>query len=52
MSDYIEAIQKYLKGNPNLGKPALMQLLMKRFPTTLTHEEAWILVSRYFNTSS
>ena len=50
MHDYIAAIQRYLNENPNLGKAALVQLLLKRFETSLSREDAWILVSRYFNT--
>lgn len=50
MTDYFVAIQKYLNENPNLGKAALVQLLLKRFGTSLSNEEAWVLVSRYFNT--
>jgi hypothetical protein len=48
MSEYIQAIEKYLRVNPRLGKAALVEMLTKRFPN-LSLEEAWILVSRYFN---
>jgi len=49
MLEYIMAIQKYLSENPNLGKAALVQLLLKRFSTRLSQQEAWVVVSRYFN---
>ena len=48
MPEHIQAIEKYLSANPQLGKPALVELLMKRFPT-LSQNEAWIIVARYFN---
>jgi hypothetical protein len=48
MSEYIEAIEKYLQVNPNIGKAALVELLTKRF-SNLSREQAWMLVSRYFN---
>lgn len=48
MSEYIQAIEKYLQVNPSMGKTALVEMLTKRFPS-LSREEVWILVSRYFN---
>jgi hypothetical protein len=48
MSEYLQALEKYLEVNPSMGKAALVELLTKRFPK-LSREEAWILVSRYFN---
>jgi hypothetical protein len=48
MPEHAEAIEKYLRENPRLGKAALVELLTRRF-STLSREEAWILVSRYFN---
>jgi hypothetical protein len=48
MSEYLQALEKYLEVNPSMGKEALVELLTKRFPK-LSREEAWILVSRYFN---
>ena len=48
MPKYIQAIERYLLDNPKLSKPALVELLTKRFPN-LSAEEAWIIVSRYFN---
>ncbi len=48
MPEYIQAIEKYLLDNPKLSKPALVELLRKRF-SNLSKDEAWIIVSRYFN---
>lgn len=48
MEDHLLAIEKYLLDNPQLSKPALVELLAKRFPK-LSKDEAWIIVSRYFN---
>ena len=48
MQEYVHAIEKYLLDNPKLSKPALVELLTKRF-STLSADEAWIIVSRYFN---
>jgi len=48
MTKYIQAIEKYLFDNPKLSKPALVELLTKRF-SDLSADEAWIIVSRYFN---
>lgn len=51
MPEYIQAIEKYLLDNPKLSKPALVELLTKRFPS-LSADEAWIIVSRDFNQKS
>ncbi len=51
MPQYIQAIEKYLLDNPKLSKPALVELLTNRFPN-LSADEAWIIVSRYFNKKS
>jgi hypothetical protein len=51
MSEYVHAIEKYLLDNPNLSKPALVEMLTKRFPN-LSEDAAWIIVSRYFNKSA
>ena len=48
MSEYIQAIEKYLRVNPSIGKAALVEMLTKRFPK-LSRKEAWILVSGYYN---
>ena len=48
MPEYIQAIERYLLDNPKLSKPALVELLTKRFPN-LSADEAWVIVSRYFN---
>ncbi len=48
MPEYIQAIERYLLDNPKLSKPALVELLTKRF-SNLSADEAWIIVSRYFN---
>jgi hypothetical protein len=48
MAEYIQAIERYLLDNPKLSKPALVELLAKRF-SSLSADEAWIIVSRYFN---
>ena len=48
MPEYIRAIEKYPLDNPKLSKPALVELLTKRF-SNLSEDEAWIIVSRYFN---
>jgi hypothetical protein len=48
MPQYIQAIERYLLDNPKLSKPALVELLTKRF-SNLSANEAWIIVSRYFN---
>jgi len=48
MPEYIQAIEKYLLDNPKLNKPALVELLRKRF-SNLSRDEAWTIVSRYFN---
>jgi hypothetical protein len=48
MPEYIQAIEQYLLDNPKLSKPALVELLRKRF-SNLSTDEAWIIVSRYFN---
>ncbi len=48
MQEYIQAIERYLLDNPKLSKPALVELLTKRF-SNLSANEAWIIVSRYFN---
>jgi hypothetical protein len=48
MSEYIQAIERYLLDNPKLSKPTLVELLTKRFPN-LPAEEAWLIVARYFN---
>ena len=48
MPDYVLALEKFLLDNPQLSKPALVELLTKRFPQ-LKVDEAWIIVSRYFN---
>ncbi len=39
MSEYIQAIERYLLDNPKLSKPALVQLLTKRF-SNLSADEA------------
>ncbi len=46
MPEYIQAIERYLLDNPKLSKPALVELLTKRF-SNLSADEAWIIVSRY-----
>jgi len=51
MPDYDEAIEKFLQRHPQLSKPALVELLTKRFPN-LAANEAWIIVARYFNKKS
>ena len=43
-----QAIEKYLLDNPKLSKPALVELLTKRF-SSLSTAKAWIIVSHYFN---
>jgi len=48
MPEYIQLIERYLLDNPKLSKPALVELLTKRFPN-LSAGEAWIIVARYFN---
>jgi hypothetical protein len=48
MPEYIQAIEKFLSDNPNLGKSALVQLLAARFPK-LNQAEAWTLVAHYCN---
>jgi len=48
MPEYVQAIEKYLLDNPKLSKPALVELLTKRF-SSLSTAEAWIIVSHYFN---
>ena len=48
MPEYIQAIERYLLDNPKLSKPALVELLTKRFPN-LSADEACVIVSRYFN---
>ena len=48
MPKYVQAMEKYLLDNPKLSKAALVELLTKRFPT-LSADEAWIIVSHYFN---
>jgi hypothetical protein len=51
MPEYIQAIEKFLSDNPNLGKAALVELLTARFPK-LNQGDAWILVTRYCNDKS
>lgn len=48
ISELALAIETFLGKSPTLGKAALVQLLTKRFPA-LSPDQAWILVSRYFN---
>ena len=48
MPEYIQAIEKFLSDNPNLGKAALVQVLTSRFPN-LSNAEAWTLVAHYCN---
>jgi len=48
MPEYVQAIEKYLLDNPKLSKPALVELLTKRF-SSLSTAKAWIIVSHYFN---
>ena len=48
MPEYIQAIERYLLDNPKLSKSALVELLTKRF-SNLPADEAWTIVSRYFN---
>ena len=48
MQEYIQAIERYLLDNPKLSKPALVELLTKRF-SNLPADEAWTIVSCYFN---
>jgi hypothetical protein len=48
MPEYIQVIQRYLLDNPKFSKPALVELLSKRFPN-LPAGEVWIIVARYFN---
>jgi hypothetical protein len=51
MPEYIQAIEKFLSDNPNLGKAALVELLTARFPN-LNRDDAWTLVARYCNDKS
>ena len=51
MPEYIQAIEKFLSDNPNLGKAALVELLTARFPKR-NRGDAWILVTRYCNDKS
>jgi len=48
MPEYVQAIERFLLDNPKLSKPALVELLTKRF-SNLPADEAWTIVSRYFN---
>jgi hypothetical protein len=48
MQDLTKAIEKYLKDNPKLGKHALVDLLVSRFPV-ISRDLVWIVVARYFN---
>jgi hypothetical protein len=48
MPEYIQAIEKYVLDNPKLSKPAVVELLTKRF-SNLSADEAGIVVSRYFD---
>jgi hypothetical protein len=47
-SEHAQAIEQYLGENPRLGKASLVQLLVRRF-STLSSDDAWIAVARYFN---
>jgi hypothetical protein len=51
MPEYLQAIERYPLDDRSLSKPALVELLTKRF-SDLSADQAWIIVSRYFNKRS